>query len=66
MKLMQEKRTQLRNIVKEARYLPITMDVIETGEVSKSCSVRILRSSEKERMVNSGIKTTSAKSITVK
>ena len=60
-RLMQDRSTDDTKTVNAARYLPSTMPVIETGAVSRSCSVRILRSSANERMVRSGKRMTNAK-----
>ncbi len=45
------------NIVKAAKNLPKTMPIRLIGAVSRSCSVRILRSSLNIFIVKSGIRT---------
>ena len=63
---MQEKSTQPANIVRDARYFPSTIEVIETGEVSKSCSVLSFLSSDSERIVKSGMRIISANIMIIK
>ena len=54
---MQDTARVPRNIVSAAKYFPIIIPVILTGEVRRSCSVRSFFSSEKSFIVSKGIST---------
>ena len=54
---MQLTRRVPKNIVNAARNFAITIETRLTGEVSRSCSVPLFFSSEKERIVRRGMMT---------
>ena len=58
---MQESAREPTNSVSAAQNLPMTIPNIVTGEVSRSCSVRIFRSSENILIVRRGMRTIMAK-----